>query len=304
MGIYNLSLIFFKESIIKKAALLKLNRGRRVGLNAKWILSVLTFALLIGCLLAAGCFGQPGGTQVGPKPVVTTSRSSAGAADYFPMKMGNEWLYNIEIKSSYPLAYEEVFWPQGSGGRTMISRGELYYPAINNNHLRMKIVDRKETPTVSVLLEVSEDDLHMFDYSTGLSWMRLSGDKFGIIQTVTYSTIRPGSPYSGIGMGIGDDGLAQRITFFEDNPGKSLTLNVNQDSLTLIGFDGGVVGCQDVSCMHFRRQVRSESKIVSIVDKGFTEDTWFALGKGMVRLEQKIDGQISMTWTLESFKGA
>lgn len=32
-----------------------------------------------------------------------------------------------------------------------------------------------------------------------------------------------------------------------------------------------------------------------------TEDMWFARHKGLVRLEQKVDGQKSMTWELADF---
>ncbi len=45
--------------------------------------------------------------------------------------------------------------------------------------------------------------------------------------------------------------------------------------------------------MHFVRTPR---------DTGIVEDIWHAPGKGLVRLEQRVRGELSMTWALENFK--
>lgn len=53
--------------------------------------------------------------------------------------------------------------------------------------------------------------------------------------------------------------------------------------------------------LHFVRTVEPRDQITAYMHNGFIEDTWFAKGFGLVRLEQRINGKISMTWTLKEF---
>ena len=81
--------------------------------------------------------------------------------------------------------------------------------------------------------------------------------------------------------------------------------NDKGDVLIFVGVDTNVPGYQGLNCLHFTRQVSAKEisggENPDYLDKGFAEDTWFAKDKGLVRFEQKIDGQTSMVWTLEKF---
>jgi len=47
------------------------------------------------------------------------------------------------------------------------------------------------------------------------------------------------------------------------------------------------------------KKLGDEDETGYTLNKDFTEDTWFAKGIGLVRLEQKVEGKSSMTWILK-----
>jgi len=74
----------------------------------------------------------------------------------------------------------------------------------------------------------------------------------------------------------------------------------------------GVESCQGAPCLHFVRTVKGGKMDPRVPDtpesrylgNGFTEDTWFSKGKGLIALEQKVNGKTSMTWILKRFSPA
>ena len=98
---------------------------------------------------------------------------------------------------------------------------------------------------------------------------------------------------------VTDDGFAQQLLFFEQKPGVSIGFGDKPvDTLTYVGVEQSAPGYTSGPILHFRREVKDSDKKESVLDSGFTEDMWFAQGKGLVVLEQKVDGKTSMVWTL------
>ena len=96
-----------------------------------------------------------------------------------------------------------------------------------------------------------------------------------------------------------EDGFTMKIYFFGASPGTQISLG-ETDSLLFNGI--AQVPGQSKKGLHFTRKVRAPKDADgSILSKAFTEDVWFVKGKGLVRLQQKVEGVVSMTWTLESF---
>lgn len=100
-----------------------------------------------------------------------------------------------------------------------------------------------------------------------------------------------------------DPGFSERILLFSGKKGSIIT-RTNSKGEPLKDQDLQFLGQENyngVPCLVFLRTVYPGETTSSHLDKGFTEQLWFGKGKGLVRLEQKIDGQKSMTWTLEKF---
>jgi hypothetical protein len=79
-----------------------------------------------------------------------------------------------------------------------------------------------------------------------------------------------------------------------------------------VGTDQQLVGGKEVLCLHFVREVKPAQDDVTLgkpniikgnLGEGFSEDMWFGLDKGLVRLQQRIRNNVSMTWELVSFSG-
>lgn len=90
-----------------------------------------------------------------------------------------------------------------------------------------------------------------------------------------------------------------RLLLFGAEPGTGIGL---ADSPDVLYFEG-ITECEAIPCLHFQRVVTlsddEEGENESSIGKDFTEDTWFAKGVGLIRLEQRVEGIISMTWTLK-----
>lgn len=97
-----------------------------------------------------------------------------------------------------------------------------------------------------------------------------------------------------------------QIMFFAERP--KIQVGIGKDPIDTLLFEG-VESCQGTPCLHFIRTVKGGEMDPRVPDtpesrylgSGFTEDTWFAKGKGLIGLEQKVNGKTSMTWILKQF---
>jgi hypothetical protein len=71
-----------------------------------------------------------------------------------------------------------------------------------------------------------------------------------------------------------------------------------KDSLTIVGVNN--VPVSNEIALHFVREVKAREEPDEL-SGAFSEDTWFVEGKGLVRLVQKRQGKVAMTWILEKF---
>ena len=100
-----------------------------------------------------------------------------------------------------------------------------------------------------------------------------------------------------------------QIMLFADSP--KTQAGIGQDPIDTLLFEG-VESCQGAACLHFVRTVKGGKMDPRVPDtpesrylnNGFTEDTWFAKGRGLISLEQKVNGKTSMTWRLKEFSPA
>jgi len=233
---------------------------------------------MIAMVLAGGCIGQ--------KPL--------SSKDYFPMKAGTQWFYKIDFGVADPKLYYQI-----SGQPIEATFSPAAYKKTDPDccHLRMTTQDLKSDNMFFISkLNIIQDDLGILGNPSALgpSWtMQQLDNGFEIVGAFDYpypadKDTTPAGPNSKPQLKM--DRL--RLLFFSpasegDERGPA------DDRLRFIGYDNNVPEYQGINSMHFMR-------IVGAI--GMTEDVWFAPGKGLIRLEQKVSGRPSMTWTLESFK--
>jgi hypothetical protein len=246
---------------------------------AIWLIAIAIIAI-VGCILTSGC---------------TSSKNDAW--EYFPMDIGTEWHYNIFIENDNPVGQEKVIWPKGNGYSTSyISKSSYYRKAGESCKLIMKVDERLPESSDGAIVKIIEDEIGLYNRAEEIRWTPIGkeNDEIAINQKLIYNGVYGPYPSS-------INGYSDRPIFFIDNPNNEIvTLNNLDEILIFIEVSNDVSGYIGQPCIHLMRQV--SSRLSEHYSKEFfTEDMWFAKGKGLVRLEQKIEGQKSMTWTLEKF---
>jgi len=263
-------------------------------------LLVLFFAVLIG-LFVFSC------------PKENDSQPGGDPGDYFQTKVGTAWTYKITLGEVKPLKYEEVVWPQGGSAIRMATRG-LFLASFNKEEkkefslkIRVKGLASKQGKIeypIGVELEIEQDEFGIFEYHKQVFFAATPHGGFTAHRVETRGYDSPGAPSNSWGGWGADDGYTMPLVFFAEKPGTRISIgDKSPDSLLFIGIEKSPLGHSD--SLHFQRKVEPSEKKpgndLGDLEKGFTEDTWFARGKGLVYLVQKIDGEISMIWTLTGF---
>ncbi len=261
-------------------------------------------------------------------------------AEFFPMAPGTRWVYNIEVRETDPITLQQIMWQVGNRIAIVHDRSRIHvsqYKPGSTFALAIKIKGPiakpislsplgEETTIVEKIkgakmnmvtynlyqldgleIEIEADELHIFPKDhQNIVWQILGGnfEPLRILEIVTYShknsDVR--SP-SGQRLSPNRDGYSQRLLLFYGGSGTELEMErTSNDGLLYNGAYFKVFQNEELQCVHFRRNVASaNSEEQGEYQPGFTEDLWYAEGKGLVRLEQKVAGKPSMIWTLADF---
>jgi len=254
--------------------------------------------------------------------------------EFFPTEPGTKWVYEITVAGkSEPVQYREVSCAGANGKlKVWVQRGlflkSLYVPGVPGD--RGDTADVGGPPRVCALeisvkgrakaigtlrcreyveLTVHKDDLGVFFGTDRMLWGFLGGPHLEIDWALAWSpdSVHSADPLWHI-FGQQNQGIAlsERLVF-HSKPGWQITpVTGSADSLLLLPqVEANVLGYEGIQCLHFLRTVasgRGEAGAVrSRADQGFTEDSWFGKGKGLVRLEQNVNGEPTMVWRLKSF---
>lgn len=225
--------------------------------------------------------------------------------EYFPMDINTQWHYKIFADDDNPLLRETIKWPYGSRVSTYSAKGIYSAKAGKSYDLILKVKGPSGKYPDEVIIEAVKDDLKIFEAGAGgkpkeIYWSPMDKDKgaVAINQKIMFDwSYAPFASPSFI------DGYSNKVIFLVDSPGTAFVKQSDPNTpLIFVGTDYNVPGYDGQPCLHLLRQILPDSSTkTSSFDKHFTEDMWFAKGKGLVRLEQKIEGKRSMTWTLENF---
>lgn len=228
--------------------------------------------------------------------------------DYFPADIGRTWHYQVRFFDNCPLEYQAQNWPRGSGGVAYSQRGR--YRAAMDKKTLGQVFDLilqvqghapKQGPLKypdSVEVKLVKDSAEMFGDCNHIYFAISHQRRFEVMLVTTYPSTAMGAPSGGWGEWGTEDGYAMREFFFGEKPGIAISLADSPDSLEFVGPEGD-------DTLHFRRSVKSSLKDATskepgdgLLDRPFTEDTWFKKGVGLIRLEQTVEGKKTMSWEL------
>lgn len=249
--------------------------------------TTIAIIVFLAIVLASGCLGKK------------------SSAEYFPATPGMEWSYKINFESADPEIYSTIVFNPIVGGLVSNELAERstketliadYYKSTQDCcHLRFKIVrtgsNKRNGQTVRIAeLLMIRDDLGLFGSRNVLnhSWAMMEGPegfkavKMSIIPAMDFNLITPNMLVQ-----------SAQLVFFISSDNVNARSIVEGDVLAFIEYDSKPSECQNSSCMHFQRVVS---------DADLVEDAWYSKKIGLVRLEQKVNGEPSMTWILEDFK--
>lgn len=275
--------------------------------------ALLLSVVLMLCLVTIGCASPPTPEprRIVPPPNLLVEESSI---PHFPTETGTRWKYKITIGETEPLKFKTTYWPIGSadeGGHIVYGVRGRFEPLLAEKpqksfDLVIKVIGpaKKQGPFEyrgSVELAVEEDDLGVFKDHSQIFWAIVQPPNPIVNEVVTYppglSSDPRGSEYWGSGSNT--EGYSLRVVFFARQPG--LSIGLGDDPKEEIIFNGIVPGGSGGFQLHFTREVEPAEEDDHYLSNGFTEEMWYEEGKGLVRLEQKVKGKISMTWELVKF---
>lgn len=236
---------------------------------------------------------------------------------YLPLNPGASWDYTIRLGEVEPLAVHRVAWPQDNGQAAVTTvRGR--FPALVNFdspgtprtfHLALTLdgqtmLDGLPADTTALELSITADDLGVFDYAQQVLWLADKSDDLIVNQLIVFEATAPWAPSDLTSVLSRNPGYASRPLFFVGFPEDRLSLGNNeQEVFRFVGVDESVTGHSGQPLLHFARTIQAaeNQSEVSFANSRITEDLWFAKGKGLARLVQKVDGHVSMTWSLNEF---
>lgn len=240
--------------------------------------------------------------------------------DYFPMDIGHVWNYKIQLwGETSPLSYQLTCWPLGEKYMTYETNGILYADESKRDSLRLIFKIESEAPKqgpleypIGVELEIIRDDLRIFcdnRYNsrirlTRVYWAAANYNRFMVNQVILKNKMSPDAPQmGGWGGWPGGDGEIISLKFFGSHDPMSIGLSGDPEKLYYLG----AVNIGSRKALQFRKVVEQRGSGDSSDDakflyKEFTEDMWYIKGVGLVYLEQKVEGERTMTWVLEGFE--
>jgi hypothetical protein len=238
----------------------------------------------------------------------------ADPRDYIFLPLGTQWNYSIKVAPKVqPLRFWTTRWQVGSGLNLESARGRFKGRTQNPGQHAFDLKLRLEGPapvagplglSTVVKIAVEEDSLGVFE---GASAVFFATDRQFARQESMRIVEYPASEslaFMGKALTPNLFGHSLALVFFQGEPGTTTGLDDSKgiDVLQYCGEDTPPSSRDGQRCQHFLRNVTAGSSAgaTSELNVPFSEDTWFARGVGLVRLEQRVNGAQTMTWTLES----
>jgi hypothetical protein len=292
-------------------------------------LAILAHLCLISSLVITGCGIGPEGSS---DPVKAEATKEFVYPDYdeyrslviLPTEVGTEWTYAIKSGNVDPLRYREIVWPMDNG-KAAVYRNLEYFPVLATSSDRRKVFyltlrvsgkPSRQGPFEyrdAVELEIVKDDLGVYEGAKQVFWLTPPGYFENMVvyggtevsEVVTYpSALAPGDFTQ-------EDGFSIRYILLHQLPGTTEQHYVwgegQNERLRSLMPTKQFSPYEGKWIFHYQRVVdlyEGAIESATAFPNGFVEDAWYAPAVGLVRLEQKVNNKLSMTWILEKFSGS
>ena len=267
------------------------------------------FLLIVWGVFFLSCnSANPGNDNPPAKSKELNPQTLGSPEDFFPSETGTRWVYEIKLAGKKrPLERKISRWPLGNSNsvRVTLRSGLLYgKPGKDGLYrlvLRVKGPAKEQGPRKykhAVELEIERDDLGIYADNKGLFWLFMPMSEFRVIELTLLDPNSPGNLSGGTwGHWNQAPGYSEKFKIFGAKPGIGLEFSKEDDVLIFLGPE--IIDKK--TCLHYRRDVKQKKNDVSggnYLSSAFTEDLWFEKYKGLIRLEQRVGDEITMTWTL------
>jgi hypothetical protein len=283
-----------------------------------WLPPAISTALLIliSGLLFLTCLCSCGEKE---KPVSTDKGKEWKPEDYFPITPGMSWSYQIEVKDREPVWYRIVLYGlPGDKNPEIVRMSGRFLELVRNNKKKTFLLEKKITQHVipntssekdeAIELEIGKDELGVYKNSEKVFWHLSGSNLFYLIhEIVVYHKSELVGPLGKMSPILPTGGFGISPVFVKNPLGILMVQGCPEEQLLFKGFDYKVPKFEGEALLHFIRYVivstdSEEKKKGHGEERGFYENLWYAKGKGLVRLEQKIGEETSMVWTLQQLK--
>ena len=230
------------------------------------------------------------------------------ASDYFPLNPGKTLSYEIEMGYVEPIAYEENVWRTNNASATTSTRRD--FMGIGTNiprkifllELKLNEPEKSRAKTqhsAEVEVLVKKDELGVYKNAKQIFWS-IDRDNLVCRETVVNSPDESIAPE-----GISANGISERVLLFQGKAGakigRSGSIKNSHDTITFNGLEN--LPGLNTPALHFTRRVEigfadstDKKEYTLYIHKQFEEHSYFVKGKGLVYLEQRIEGIPSMIW--------
>lgn len=271
--------------------------------------SLICFFTLLFFLL----FSQTFQANIGEPNIqeTTAPAKEISVKEFFPLDTGLRLVYKIEkCSTNNPLYSVHVFWTIGQNrGRLVLIRREIEFKPGQDEYLLIlkvkgpNLEEKKSSDYDKVIeVEIERDDIGLYANAQKLFWCVKSNSRYKIYEVLYHDPSSTGSEAArGEGYKEQPAGISQQFKIFSGIPLITYAY-IDEEVLYFIGPEM----FENQNCLHYRRIVWEVKKDYwgnpieqNYIMTPFTEDLWFAEGKGLVKLVQKVDGKITMTLSLK-----
>lgn len=192
---------------------------------------------------------------------------------YFPAAIGSKWEYKVTVGKEHPIVTRLVRFNIGNRTVGLIQRNSLL---LKEGSVFSLVIEVKEIAQLQgqqgIEVGVIKDELGFFEGADRVVWIFRQEPSFMVFQIL-------------VSQPAGEEEILSVRPLIAIKAVESKT--GTEDVLTPVDYSENL--------LHLVRKVASTS---ALVDNGYTEHYYYKKGIGLVRLEQEVKGEVSMTWDL------
>jgi hypothetical protein len=280
-------------------------------MKRRLFLLVILVSVTCACSGSAGSPAPPSGSS-SATPFIYPSDEEL--QNILPAEVGTSWVYAIEVGSVDPVRYQDITFPTADGQVSDANIEFLPGLAGSDSHgkvftlaLRIVAAPSQQGPFAwrhAVELTPTRDDLGIYAGASHVFWLMSGGssaDKYVGTRTEVSAVETYPKESEPNGRAV-SEGVSIRFIQAGCYPGTCKKNYSADDTLTSLWPTKEFPSYEGTWVYPYEREVAPHLGSDPSFACGFVEDTWYAAKIGLVRLEQRVCGSVSMIWTLQSYQ--